>query len=76
MGRTRAARLRGFGNAICLPLAKSFVEAMIDAFADFVQTTIELPRGSAQTTVEQPCGEAGAQPVSSVARVRGEEDAA
>lgn len=33
MGRTRTARLRGFGNAIVLPLATAFVEAVIDAFA-------------------------------------------
>jgi hypothetical protein len=33
MGRTRAARLRGYGNAIVLPLATAFVEAVIDTFA-------------------------------------------
>jgi DNA (cytosine-5)-methyltransferase 1 len=34
MGRTRSARLRGYGNAIVLPLATTFVEAVIDTFAD------------------------------------------
>ncbi len=34
MGRTRAARLRGFGNAIVLPLATAFVEAVIETLAD------------------------------------------
>ncbi|HSX22341.1 MAG TPA: hypothetical protein VLE97_06150 [Gaiellaceae bacterium] len=34
MGRTRAKRLRGYGNAIVLPLATLFVESVIDAFAD------------------------------------------
>lgn len=34
VGRTRAKRLRGFGNAIVLPLATTFVSAVIDAFVD------------------------------------------
>ncbi len=34
MGRTRAKRLRGFGNAIVLPLATAFVASVIDAFVD------------------------------------------
>ena len=34
MGRTRAKRLRGFGNAVVLPLATAFVEAVIDTLAD------------------------------------------
>jgi len=34
VGRTRAARLRGFGNSIVLPLATAFVESVIDALAD------------------------------------------
>ena len=34
LGRTRAARLRGFGNSIVLPLATAFVEAVIDTLAD------------------------------------------
>lgn len=34
MGRTRAKRLRGFGNAIVLPLATAFVASAIDAFVD------------------------------------------
>lgn len=34
MGRTRAKRLMGYGNAIVLPLATVFVESMIDALAD------------------------------------------
>jgi len=34
VGRTRAKRLRGFGNAIVLPLATEFVSAVIDALAD------------------------------------------
>ena len=34
MGRTRAKRLRGFGNAIVLPLATAFVESVIESFAD------------------------------------------
>jgi hypothetical protein len=38
MGRTRAARLRGFGNAIVLPLATTFVASVIDAFADAAQS--------------------------------------
>jgi DNA (cytosine-5)-methyltransferase 1 len=34
VGRTRAARLRGFGNSIVLPLATSFVGAVIDCLVD------------------------------------------
>jgi DNA (cytosine-5)-methyltransferase 1 len=34
LGRTRAARLRGYGNSLVLPVAKVFVEAVIDAFAE------------------------------------------
>lgn len=34
MGRTRAKRLRGFGNAIVRPLAVAFVESVIEAFVD------------------------------------------
>lgn len=34
MGRTRAKRLRGYGNAIVLPLAVAFVESVIEAFVD------------------------------------------
>lgn len=34
MGRTRAKRLRGYGNAIVRPLAVAFVEAVIESFAD------------------------------------------
>ena len=34
MGRTRAKRLRGFGNAIVLPLATAFVASVIDALVD------------------------------------------
>ena len=34
MGRTRAKRLRGFGDAIVLPLATTFVSAVIDALVD------------------------------------------
>jgi hypothetical protein len=34
MGRTRAKRLRGFGNAIVRPLAVAFMEAVIEAFVD------------------------------------------
>ena len=46
MGRTRAKRLRGFGNAIVLPLATAFVESVIEAFADTARSlglhTIEV----------------------------------
>lgn len=38
MGRTRAKRLRGFGNAIVLPLATTFVEAVIDTLVDAART--------------------------------------
>lgn len=34
MGRTRAKRLRGFGNAIVRPLAVAFVESVIETFVD------------------------------------------
>lgn len=34
MGRTRAKRLRGFGNAIVRPLAVVFIEAVIETFVD------------------------------------------
>lgn len=34
LGRTRASRLRCYGNAIVLPLAVAFVEAVIDTFVD------------------------------------------
>ncbi len=34
MGRTRAKRLRGFGNAIVRPLAVAFIESVIEAFVD------------------------------------------
>ena len=34
MGRTRAKRLRGFGNAIVRPLAVAVMESVIDAFID------------------------------------------
>jgi hypothetical protein len=34
MGRTRAKRLRGYGNAIVLPLATLFVESVIESFVD------------------------------------------
>jgi hypothetical protein len=34
VGRTRAKRLRGFGNGIVLPQATEFVGAVIDALAD------------------------------------------
>lgn len=34
MGRTRAARLRGYGNAIVREQAKEFVAAVIDSFID------------------------------------------
>ena len=34
MGPKRAARIRGYGNAIVLPLAVAFVESVIEAFAD------------------------------------------
>lgn len=33
MGRTRAKRLKGYGNAIVLPLATAFVAAVIDVLA-------------------------------------------
>lgn len=42
VGRTRAARLRCFGNAIVLPLATAFVGAVIDAFADAARAN-EVP---------------------------------
>jgi DNA (cytosine-5)-methyltransferase 1 len=34
MGRTRSKRLRGYGNAIVLPLATVFVGSVIDSFAE------------------------------------------
>jgi hypothetical protein len=34
LGRTRAKRLRGYGNAIVRPLAIALVESVIEAFAD------------------------------------------
>jgi hypothetical protein len=34
VGRTRAKRLRGYGNAIVRPLAVAFVEAVIDVLVD------------------------------------------
>lgn len=34
LGQTRAARLRGYGNAIVRPQAVTFVEAVIDSFVD------------------------------------------
>ena len=43
VGRTRAARLRGYGNSIVLPLATAFVEAVIDALADAARQ-VEEPR--------------------------------
>ena len=41
MGRTRAKRLRGFGNAIVLPLATAFVASVIDAFVDASRSFVE-----------------------------------
>ena len=41
VGRTRAKRLRGFGNAIVRPLAVAFVEAAIDSFAEAARTLVE-----------------------------------
>jgi site-specific DNA-cytosine methylase len=34
VGRTRAKRLRGYGNAIVRPLAVAFVESVLDTFVD------------------------------------------
>jgi hypothetical protein len=39
VGRTRAARLRGYGNAIVLPLASTFVGAVIAALSDAARET-------------------------------------
>ena len=41
MGRTRAKRLRGFGNAVVLPLATAFVESVIDTLADAALAIID-----------------------------------
>ena len=54
VGRTRAKRLRGFGNAIVLPLAAAFVESVIEVFADAARslglhTTIETVHDSVIT---------------------------
>jgi hypothetical protein len=34
VGRTRAKRLKGFGNAIVLPIATTFIASVIDSFAE------------------------------------------
>ena len=54
MGRTRAARLRGFGNAIVLPLATAFVEAVIDTFAAAAQTLDVDGGGDVATSPAEP----------------------
>jgi hypothetical protein len=46
VGRTRAKRLRGFGNAIARPLAVVFVASVIDSFAE----ASRAQRASAETT--------------------------
>lgn len=43
MGRTRAKRLRCLGNAIVLPLATAFVEAVIDSFAEAALSLAPAP---------------------------------
>jgi hypothetical protein len=40
VGRTRAKRLRGFGNGIVRPLAVAFVEATIDSFVEAVRASL------------------------------------
>jgi len=43
LGRTRAKRLKCFGNSIVLPLATAFVEAVIETFADAAWASLPLP---------------------------------
>jgi predicted nuclease with RNAse H fold len=55
LGRTRSARLRCFGNSIVLPLARTFVEAVIAAFADAAQVVaIDAPVTIALEAQELP----------------------
>lgn len=53
LGRTRAARLRCYGNSIVLPLATAFVEAVIDALVDAAREEGSLPTQVAEPVVEE-----------------------
>ncbi len=56
LGQTRAKRLRGFGNAIVLPLATEFVAAVIDAFADAIGVPADVAKDvvtAAEVSVEE-----------------------
>jgi len=51
MGRTRAKRLRGFGNAIVLPLATEFVASVLDVLADAID--LEEVKSTPESTVAE-----------------------
>ena len=69
VGRTRTARLRGYGNSIVLPLAASFVGAVIDALVDASQALVGLAS-------EPSCAVDGAVDATVADGAREEEDAA
>lgn len=54
LGRTRSARLRGFGNAIVLPLATTFVAAVIDSFVDALGALRARPELAVDTEAAAP----------------------
>jgi DNA (cytosine-5)-methyltransferase 1 len=46
LGRVRTARLRGYGNSIVLPLATTFVEAVIETLADAARALDARTKGA------------------------------
>jgi hypothetical protein len=57
LGRTRAARLRGYGNSLVLPVAKVFVEAVIDAFAEAARVQGTQVEAADPAIVAEPSAE-------------------
>ena len=52
LGRTRAPRLRAYGNALVLPQATTFIVAVIDAFVDAVEAHEATARAAIMCAAE------------------------
>lgn len=61
LGRTRAKRLRGFGNAIVLPLASAFLGAVIDSFVEAASCLAKETDNVESSQSKAPC--AGTPPM-------------
>ncbi len=65
MGRTRAKRLRGFGNAIVLPLATVFVASVIDSLGDAareIEDSLDKPAVVPVQEIAQPVSDPVGEP--------------